>query len=130
MAFLLCIGDPDTGKTYRIDLEEEKGSVFVGKKIGDVIRGEVIGISGYQLKITGGRDRDGFSIHPAVHGTGRKRILLAQGPGFKKKERGGRKAKLVRGNVILDDIRQINLKIVERGATPIEDHLSGEEPPE
>ncbi len=126
MEFILCIGDPKTGKTYRLDLDRERGSVLIGKKIGDVILGEAIGLPGYRLKITGGRDKDGFPLHPGVHGTGRKRILLSGGPGFRPRRKGDRRAKLVRGNVILEDVKQINMKVVEWGEKPIEKLVSKE----
>jgi small subunit ribosomal protein S6e len=48
-------------------------------------------------------------------------VVLSGGAGFKSKEKGMRKRKVVRGDIITDEIVQINAKIVERpaGATPL-----------
>ena len=127
MEIILCIGDPSTGKTYRKDLSKEESMALLGKKIGEIIPGDAIGLPGYKLKITGGRDKDGFPMHPGVHGTGRRRVLLSGPPGFRPRRKGERRAKLVRGNVIWDDIRQVNLKVVEWGPEPLEKLLAGGE---
>lgn len=127
MEFILCIGDPKTGKTYRLDLDKEKGSVLMGKKIGDIVPGESLGLPGYRFKITGGRDKDGFPLHPGVHGTIRKKILLSGGPGFRPRHKGDRRTKLVRGNILLEDVKQINLKVVEWGPEPIDNYLGKKE---
>jgi small subunit ribosomal protein S6e len=46
--------------------------------------------------------------------------VLSGGAGFKAKKSGERKRKTVRGDIITDEIVQINLKIVERPAKPVE----------
>ncbi len=127
MEFILCIGDPKTGKTYRLDLDKERGSALMGKKIGDIVPGEAIGLPGYRLKITGGRDKDGFPLHPGVHGTIRKKILLSGGPGFRPRHKGDRRTKLVRGNILLEDVKQINLKVIGWGSEPIGKYLGKKE---
>jgi small subunit ribosomal protein S6e len=53
-------------------------------------------------------------MRPSVHGGVRRRIILSGGVGFNPTNEGMRKRKTVRGNVITDDIVQINLKIVEK----------------
>ncbi|HIE23519.1 MAG TPA: 30S ribosomal protein S6e [Candidatus Korarchaeota archaeon] len=127
MEFILCIGDPKTRKTYRLDLDKERGSALMGKKIGDIVPGEVLGLPGYRLKITGGRDKDGFPLHPGVHGTIRKKILLSGGPGFRPRHKGDRRTKLVRGNILLEDVKQINLKVIEWGSEPIDKYIGKKE---
>ncbi len=69
----------------------------------------------------GGSDTDGVPMNPFVHGGVRRRVVLSGGAGFKPKHKGARKRKTVRGNVLTDEIAQINLKITERpaGAKPV-----------
>ena len=49
-----------------------------------------------------------------VHGGVRRRVVLSGGAGFSPKNKGERKRKTVRGDIITDEIAQINMKIVER----------------
>jgi small subunit ribosomal protein S6e len=46
--------------------------------------------------------------------------VLSGGAGFKPNKKGERRRKTVRGNIITDEIVQINMKIVERPAKPAE----------
>jgi small subunit ribosomal protein S6e len=55
-----------------------------------------------------------------VHGGIRRRVVLSTGTGFKGTKKGERRRKTVRGNIITDEIAQINMKIVERPAKPAE----------
>jgi small subunit ribosomal protein S6e len=48
-----------------------------------------------------------------VLGGGKNYVLLSTGVGFKSRERGGKKRKLVRGNTITEEVYQINAKKVE-----------------
>jgi small subunit ribosomal protein S6e len=100
---------------------------LVGKIIGEKFNGDILGLSGYELQITGGTDKDGFPIHHQVHGPGRKKIVLAYPPCFHPKLKGQRKRKMVRGNTISRDIVQINCKIVKTGTKPIEQLIKIEE---
>ncbi len=106
------VSDPRTGRTKPVHLTPEQFTPFIGMKIGDVIDGSVVGMPGYKLQITGGTDRDGFPMRPDVHGGVRVRVLLSGGPGFRPRERGERRRKTVRGNVITDDIIQVNTKVI------------------
>jgi small subunit ribosomal protein S6e len=56
-----------------------------------------------------------------VHGGVRRAVVLSGGAGFKAKNKGERKRKVVRGDIITDEIVQINVKITDRpaGAAPI-----------
>ena len=94
---------------------------IIGLKIGDEFSGDIIGLSGYTLKITGGTDKDGFPMHPSVEGVGRKKILLSSPPCFHPKRKGERRRKMVRGNTISQDIVQINCKVVKKGEKPLEE---------
>ena len=125
--FKIVISDPETRKSYQLEIEKSKAGFLVGKKIGDEIDGNLLGLAGYKLKITGGTDKDGFPMHPSVHGPGRKRVLLSGPPGFHPTKKGERRRKTVRGNTISFDIVQINCKIIQKGGTPLEEIFKKEE---
>jgi len=127
--FQLIVSDPTTRKAYKIELEQTKAAGLIGKIIGDKFNGDIIGLSGYELKITGGTDKDGFPMHPQVHGPGRKSIVLAHPPCFHPKMKGQRKRKMVRGNTISPDTVQINCKIIKAGTKPIDQIVKKEEKP-
>jgi small subunit ribosomal protein S6e len=50
-------------------------------------------------------------MRPDVHGGVRRSIVLSGGAGFIAKRTGERRRKRVRGNVITEDIAQINLQV-------------------
>ena len=121
MQYKLNIGDPKTKKTYTKELTEEESAQLIGKKIGDKIKGDAIGLEGYELEITGGSDDCGFPMRKDVEGTGRKRILAIKGIGLKKNPVKGRRIrKTVAGNTIGESTVQINMKILKHGKTPLE----------
>lgn len=121
----LVISVPKTGKAFQKEISDEEAKMFYGLKIGDVVDLSPLGFKGYKAKITGGTDKDGFPMRPDVHGTGRKKVLLSKGPGVRKLKKGERVRKTVRGNVVAEDIEQLNLVIVEEGETPIEELMGG-----
>lgn len=123
----VIISDPESGKSYSIELDESKAKVFLGKEIGKVVDGGGLGLTGYKLEITGGSDKDGFPMRPDVPGRGRKKVYLSKGPGYRPKNKGIRKRKTVAGNTITPDIVQINAKIVKKGKKPIEKLLGAKE---
>jgi len=107
--FKLVISDPKSGKSERMELKDEKIRPLIGRKLGEEIQGEIIGISGAFLRITGGSDKDGFPMRPDIHGGVRKRSLVGGGVGFHPKTKGQKKRRVLRGNTITEDIIQINL---------------------
>lgn len=117
------ISDPKTGRTYQKEVDT-KG--LVGLKIGEKFDGGKIGLKDYDLQVTGGTDSDGFPMRPDVEGTVRKRLLLANLPGHRPKEKGERRRKFVRGNTISEDIVLINTKVVKHGKKPLDKLLGGE----
>jgi small subunit ribosomal protein S6e len=118
--FQFILSDPTTRKAYKIELDQDKAAGIVGKIIGDKFNGDIIGLSGYEIQITGGTDKDGFPMHPQVHGPGRKNVVLSYPPGFHPKIKGQRKRKMVRGNTISLDIVQINCKVTKAGTKPLD----------
>jgi len=112
--FKIIISDPEMGKSRSIEVEGTQAVPLIGRKLGEVIDGSVVKMSGHKLKITGGSDRDGFPMRPNVHGGVRVRAILSEGVGFHPSQNGERQRKTLRGNVVTEDIVQINMKIVEK----------------
>lgn len=112
--FKIIISDPETGKSQFVEVEEAQAVPLIGRKLGEVIDGTAIKMSGHKLLITGGSDKDGFPMRPNIHGGVRVGAILSEGVGFHSTKKGERKRKTLRGNVITDAIVQINMKIVEK----------------
>ena len=51
-------------------------------------------------------------MRPDLPGGGKRYLLLSQSPGFHPREKGERRKKLVHGNIITEDVVQINVVIV------------------
>ena len=109
--FKLIVSSSD-GKGKTVDIEGVTAQPLIGKRIGESINGSVLGIKDSKIEVTGGSDKDGFPMRPNVHGGVRKAVLLSGGVGFRPKVLGQRKRKMVRGNVITEEIVQVNLKII------------------
>lgn len=117
----LVLSDREKGKAYNIELTEEMQRAITGKKIGDVIPGDVFGLKGYEIKITGGSDKDGFPMKASIQGTARKKILMrGRQVGYKPKLKGQVRRKAVRGNTIAGDIVQVNAVVEKKGKESIE----------
>lgn len=126
--FKLVISRKD-GRSFRTEIKSPQADRFLSMKIGDKLPGEILGAGGYEFEITGGSDSSGFPIRKGVGGTKRIRLLLASPPGFRPKAKGDRERKTVRGEVISDEIVQINMKVVKEGGTKLEDLFGKEEKP-
>ncbi|MEA3378813.1 MAG: 30S ribosomal protein S6e [Nanoarchaeota archaeon] len=121
MAEIKCvINDVKKGKSFHKTLPE---NVFIGMKLGEIVKGDLLGLNGYEVEIAGGSDNSGFPMRKDLIGTSRKKVLLTKGPGIKLKRKGERSRKSIRGNTIDIDTAQINLKIVKYGSKSIEELL-------
>ena len=110
-------GNTGSGKglTKLIEIDEKKFR-FEGMKIGDTIKGGLVGFPNYEFKITGGSDSSGFPLRRDVHGPVKKKILVSKrGTGYKPKRKGQKRRKMVRGNEITFDMTLINLSVVKYG---------------
>jgi small subunit ribosomal protein S6e len=125
--FKFVVADPKTRKSYKVEMDQDKVMGLVGKKIGDNFNGDLIGLSGYEIVITGGTDKDGFPMHPDVHGMVRKKIILASPPCFHPKKSGMRKRKMIVGDTISKNIVQVNCKIIKEGSKKLEDIFAKKE---
>ncbi|MEM4268279.1 MAG: 30S ribosomal protein S6e [Candidatus Woesearchaeota archaeon] len=117
--FKIVIGDPKQGKSLQKVVKDDSAKPFIGLKIGDKVRGELIDLSGYEFEITGGSDNCGFPMRKDVQGSERKKIVAVKGVGFKKLGSGIRQRKTVCGNTIHAKTAQINLKVIKDGAVPL-----------
>ena len=106
---------PGAGMSTKVEIDEKKFR-FEGMKIGDTIKGGLIGFPNYEFIITGGSDSSGFPMRKDVHGPVKKKILVKKkGIGYKPIRKGQKRRKTVRGNEITFDMTQINLKVVKYG---------------
>ncbi len=107
------------GQTFQMELAQEKTGLLMGKKIGEEIEGEQFGLPGYTLKLTGGSDDSGFPMRPEIEGSGKFKILLSKGVGYKQKKKGNRRRKTVRRNTVDQSIVQVNTKVIKQGQAPL-----------
>ncbi len=112
--FKVIVSDPEESTSKVVELESARAVPLIGKRLGETIDGVVVGLSGHKLQITGGSDKDGFPMHPNVHGGVRINVILSNGVGFHPKGEGERRRKTLRGNIITEDIVQVNMKILEK----------------
>jgi small subunit ribosomal protein S6e len=113
--FKLVVSDPKTGKAYNVDVAGAKSNKIIGKPIGSELEGDVAGLPGYKLVITGGTDKDGMPMRGDLPGQGRRRILLSGGVGYHPVADGMRKRKLLRANEVTAELVQLNAKVVAYG---------------
>jgi len=113
-------------KSYQLEFEDTNKDL-IGLTIGENFDGDILGLDGYELKITGGSDKNGFTMRKDVSGSRRIRSLLNNGIGYKPKANGIKRRKTVRGNTISEDIVQINTIVVSAGKKEIADILNTED---
>jgi len=107
-SFKLTISDKK-GKSITKELKDKDANPLVGIQIGNEIDAAIVGLAG-KMKVTGGSDKSGVPLRPDIHGGSRKYILLSKGVGLQDAEKGERVRKLVRGNVISEEVYQVNCK--------------------
>jgi len=114
VSFKVVIGTKE-GKCVQKEIQEPEAKILLGKKLGDSVNGDDIGLVGYEFTITGGSDHCGFPMRKDIDGFSRKKILAVSGIGLKKKAKGIRQRKTVCGNTVHPNISQINLKVTKEG---------------
>ena len=107
------------GKSIQKEIKEADAKRFIGKKIGESVKGELLDLTGYEFTITGGSDYAGFPMRQDLPGVGRKRILAVGGIGIHNNEKGVKRRKAVAGNQIYAQTAQINLKVTKEGKDSI-----------
>ena len=118
--FKVIVSDPKAGTSKAIEIEESRAAPLIGRRIGEVIDGSVVDLPGYKIQIRGGSDKDGFPMKRNIHGGVRRRVILSGGVGFNPRTEGERRRKTVRGDIITDEIVQLNMKIMEKPKQPKE----------
>jgi small subunit ribosomal protein S6e len=116
--FKFVINGTKSGKTYQKALEDD---TLIGKKIGDVVPGDFLGMEGYELEIRGGSDFAGFPLRKDVEGPVRRKALLGSGVGVKVGRAGIKLRKTVCGNAITAKTAQINFKVIKYGHKPLDE---------
>ena len=114
-SFKVVISDTKTGKSEVKEVKDAEAQLLLGRKIGEVFDGAPLGVQG-KLVLTGGSDKAGFPMRRDTLGGGKNYVLLTRGVGYKTREEGAKKRKLVRGNTITEETYQINAKRVEEQA--------------
>ncbi len=94
----------ESGKTKSVKAEGALANNLIGLRVGDEIPGDALDFKGATLKITGGSDKSGFPMIPWLQGGAKKQIYI--------KKKGGREKKWVRGNMITEDVVQVNMAVV------------------
>lgn len=107
--FKLIVSDRK-GKTIAQELKDRTAQPLLGIKVGSIIDSSIVGVTGGKLKITGGSDRSGTPMRADVHGGVKKYILLSTGVGNRSE---ARVRKLVRGNMVTEEIYQLNSMLIE-----------------
>ncbi len=125
--FKVVVNDIKTGKSHQVQVSGHHANSLIGKKIGDEVDGIFISLPGYKLQISGGTDKDGFTMRSDLPGTVRRKLLLSKGKGFNSKENGIRRKKSICGNTINQDIVQINMKVIKYSSRPIDKLIKTEE---
>jgi small subunit ribosomal protein S6e len=107
--FKLIVSDRK-GKTVAQELKDRTAQPLLGTKVGSIIDSSIVGVAGGKLKITGGSDRSGTPMRADVHGGVKKYVLLSTGVGNRREDR---VRKLVRGNMVTEEIYQLNSMLIE-----------------
>jgi small subunit ribosomal protein S6e len=115
----IVISEP-SGKSYQGEIAKDKEAMIIGKKIGEILDGNLIGAAGYSLELTGGSDSSGVPMRGDVAGSAKKFSLMSDGIGFHASDKGARKRKYVRGNAYSSEIVQVNAKVKQAGASPLD----------
>lgn len=115
----LNIAFPQTGcqKVFEID-DEQKLKHFYEKRMAQEITADHLGAewAGYVFRITGGNDKQGFTMKQGVGTVGRVKLLLSKGQKcYRPRRTGERKRKSVRGCIVNHNLSILNLAIVKKG---------------
>jgi small subunit ribosomal protein S6e len=118
MEFKLSINDG--AKSYKQVVKEPEAAVLVGLKVGDKVKGEHVGLPGYEFIISGGSDKTGVPMHKGVIGADRGKMI-------KRLKNGNAIRKTIMGNTISENVVQINLRINKKGSKSLEEYFGKKE---
>ncbi|MAG45708.1 MAG: 30S ribosomal protein S6e [Nanoarchaeota archaeon] len=120
----LVINNKD-GKSYSKTLPDS--STLIGKKIGDSVNGDLVGLTGYELKVSGGSDNSGSPMKPGLDLSGKKKIFAKAGLGINPKNKGNYIRKTLAGNTVHEKTAQVNLIVTQKGKKALNDLLGKKE---
>ncbi len=110
--FKVVISDSKGNSTSR-EIKDKSAQPILGAKIGDVMDSSIFGFQDGKIKLTGGSDKSGTPMRSDLHGGVKKYILMTSGVGARNLDPGERKRKLVRGNLITEEIYQLNCQLID-----------------
>jgi small subunit ribosomal protein S6e len=123
--FKLVVAEGAT--SYAKTVAEPQAAGFLGKRIGESVGGDLLGLTGYTLKITGGTDRSGFPLRQDLPGSRQTRLFVGDGFGFHAPRDGMRRRRTFRGGAVSEDTVQINLMVEQKGSKPLSELLAAKE---
>ena len=106
-SFKVVVSDAKTGKSEVLEAKDAMAQLFMGRRLGDTVDLSAVG-QNYKVKITGGSDKAGFPMRADILGGGKRYVLLTEGVGFRNAAEGEKRRKLVRGNLVTDEVYQLN----------------------
>jgi len=113
------ISNPSTGQQKVIEIDDDKiNRHFYERRMGSDVDGEVLhaDFKGYTLRITGGNDKQGFTMKQGILVNGRVRILMkGRTTLYRPRRSGERKRKSARGCICGPDLAVIALKVLIKG---------------
>jgi len=110
-----------SGKAFSATSDQD---LFVGKKLGETVGLDGIGLTGFEARITGGSDKQGFPMSASLQGVSRRKVLTSDGLGFNASVKGEKKRVSIRGNTISNEIAQVNLVVTKEGTVAIDQVLA------
>jgi ribosomal protein S6E (S10) len=117
------IAYPVTGCQKCIVIEDErKLRTLYDMRMSQEVDGANLGeeFAGYVFQITGGNDKQGFSMTQGILTNNRVRLLLSEGAsGYRARKRGERKRKSCRGCIVGPDMSTLNFIVVKKGDAEI-----------
>jgi small subunit ribosomal protein S6e len=109
--FKVVISDSKGNSTSQ-EIRDKGAQPLLGAKIGDTMDSSIFGFKDGMIKITGGSDKSGTPMRSDLHGGVKKYILMTDSVGARNLDPGERKRKLVRGNLITEEIYQLNCQLI------------------
>jgi len=124
MKFNIASPTCGTQKLYEVE-DLRKIQALYELEIGNTITGEMLGeeFAGYVFKITGGMDKQGFTMKQGILTNARVSLLLNRGDiGYQawRTKVGARRKKSIRGCIVGPDISTLNMIIVQEGEEKLE----------
>ncbi|VVB70335.1 30S ribosomal protein S6e [uncultured archaeon] len=116
----MILNDPKTGLSYQQEVPKEKNAFLLTKHIGEKLTGDLLGLPGYELLLTGGTDSNGFPMKKGITAFLSSRVL-SKGTGVRGLKKGQSIKKTVSLGAVHEKTAQINLKIEKIGSKSLDE---------